>query len=256
MKKLYVFLAFIGPLMQFGMAILSVFVTDFIDLKTKYGLAEELYLEPAPFAFMIWNFIFLSYISLGFYQLRPALLNDPQWMQARPYIFLSTLGNTIWFLGDFQANLFISLIGFLTMLLTLTKLNNIFSLGQRSPSYAHFWFVKFPISLFYGWISIAFPLGVTLWLMQAFGISGNEVFNPEIWSSMVVIIALGIFGSLYLGHKVSPIYLLAGIWGLFWIFVANRYLGNMILAVTAAFAVFFLVSAWISTQIRTLSMNA
>ncbi|MEO1655110.1 MAG: hypothetical protein AAFU64_16300, partial [Bacteroidota bacterium] len=82
---------------------------------------------------------------------------------------------------------------------------------------------------------------------------GNELFNPEIWSAIVVMVALGIFGSLYLGRKVSPVYLFAGIWGLFWIFVANRYMGNMILAVSAAFAVLFLVSALISMQIRKIS---
>ncbi|MEO1051373.1 MAG: hypothetical protein AAFX87_12160 [Bacteroidota bacterium] len=221
MKTLFRILAFLGPLLQFGMAILSVFVTDFIDLKTKYGLPEELYLEPAGAAFAVWNIIFLSFIVLGIYQLKPSLKDDQRWVSARPFIFVSCMGNIIWFLGDFSTNLTISLFGFLIMLVTLTKLNNIFKLGEKSVSQRERWLVKFPISIFYGWISIAFPLGVTLWLMQTFGLSGYEVLSPEAWSVLVIVVALAIFGYLLWKRKVSVVFISAVVWGLFWIFVAN-----------------------------------
>ncbi len=235
MKLLLTVLAFLGPIMQFAMAIVSVFVTDFADLQSKYGIPEPLYLEPAPMAFLIWNVIFLSYIALGIYQLQPSLRHDPQWTKARPYVFLSCLGNIIWFLGDFQANLFISLIGFTLMLLTLTQLNMIFQLGESSSSPSERWLVKLPISIFYGWITIAYPLGFTLWLMQEFRLTGREVFSPEIWSTLIVLVALLIFATLLWLRKVSLVYVCAGIWGLYWIYQSNTGLRE-VLAITAAWA--------------------
>lgn len=240
MNNLFRWLAFLGPIMQFGMSIISVFITDFIDLKSKYSLSENLYLQPYFPAFFIWNIIFLSFIGLGIYQLNSSLKEDPLWITGRPYVFASCLGNTIWFLGDFYTNLSISLVGFVIMLIALTQINNIFSLGKKKYSTIEFALIKFPISVFYGWITIAFPIGVTLWLMKNFGLSGRELFSPEIWSAIVIFVALAIFGSLYFKDKVSTTYVVVGIWGLYWIFVANNNI-YPIIAYSALFSIAILI---------------
>lgn len=249
MTNIWRWLALFGPLLQFGMALLSVFVTDFIDLETKYGLPEPLYLLPAGPAFLIWNIIFLSYIALGIYQLRQPLRTDARWVQARPYVFFSCLGNSVWFLGDFSTNLTVSLFGFLIMLLTLTRLNHLFELSEKSPNGSVRWFVKFPISIFYGWVSVAFPIGVTLWLMADLGLEAGNPTGVDRWSSAILMIAFGLFSFLWLTQRVSLFYSAVGVWGFFWIYIGNsgsdRLLTDVALAVTLLLLIqLLLVRLW------------
>lgn len=221
MRQLFTILAFLGPVLQILAAAVSVFVNNFGDFRSKYGIAERLYLQPASPAFIIWNLIFLSFLALGIYQLRPSLRHDERFVKARPFIFLSGLGNCIWFYGDIQVMLSICTVGFLIMLISLSRLNVIFDLGECSANPRDWWLVKFPISIFYGWITIAFPIGITLWLMTDFGLTGYEIGTPVIWSVAIVVVALGIFSMLFWRGWVSPVFQLTGIWGLFWIYRAN-----------------------------------
>lgn len=240
MKKLWTFLALMGAILQLAAAFITSQMNDFSNFENKYGLPEKLYLQPGGPAFIIWSVIFISFILLGIYQAKPSLLNDERFVKARPYIFLSGIGNVIWFYGDTTVVLVICTLGFTMMLVSLTKLNILFSLGERSQSYQEFWFIAFPISLFYGWITVAFPIGITLWLMSDFQISGNEFLSPDIWSTLIIFIALGIFSVLYWFGKVSFVFVSAGIWGLYWIYARNAN-ADLILGYAALFAAIVLV---------------
>lgn len=221
MKKLFVVLALLGPIMQFVAAFVASSAVDFDRPDTGVGLPVPLYLEPGGFAFAIWPVIFIAFVLLGIYQAHPSRLDDPRWIQARPFVFLSGLGNTIWFYGDVNGMLLICTIGFIIMLFSLTKLNNVFALGEKSVSVNERWFIKFPISLFFGWITVAFPIGITLWLITDFGITGQAWLSPALWSSIILVVAGSLFAWLFWQRWVSKIFLLTGVWGFFWIYVAN-----------------------------------
>ena len=239
MKKLFSLLAFIGPVMQFVAAFIASNAVDYDRPDINDSIPVPLYLEPAGLAFAIWPVIFIAFLLLGIYQLKPSRLNDLRFARGRPYIFLSGLGNTIWFYGDVNGILSICTVGFVIMLVSLTKLNNIFSLGEKSASINERWFIKFPISLFFGWITVAFPIGITLWLIKDLGITGQSFLGPEGWSLIIVIAAFSLFAALYWFEKVSIVFPVTGIWGLGWIFASNIN-DKMLLAMAAALAAVFL----------------
>lgn len=221
MKRFFAILALVGPLMQFAAAFVASSAVNYDRPDTNDSIPVPLYLEPGGFAFAVWPVIFIAFSLLGIYQLKPSRLEDQRFIKARPFIFLSGFANTVWFYGDVNGDLLICTIAFITMLLCLLKLNDIFELGSPSQSINERWFVKFPISLFFGWITVAFPIGITLWLITDFGITGREFLTPQIWSIIIIAIALSIFGILYWKRKVSTVFVVVGIWGLFWIFFKN-----------------------------------
>ena len=239
MKRLSALLAFIGPVMQFVAAFMTSSAVNYDRPNTNDSIPVPLYLEPGGLAFAIWPVIFIAFVLLGIYQLKPSRLDDSRFVKGRPFIFLAGLGNTIWFYGDVNSILSICTIGFIIMLVSLAKLNNIFFLGEKSVSIHERWFIKFPISLFFGWITVAFPIGITLWLITDFGLTGESFLGPEAWSALIIVVAFGVFATLYWLEKVSIVFLIAGIWGLSWIFVANIN-DKMILAMLAALAAVFL----------------
>lgn len=240
MNHLFRILALLGPLLQFAAAFAASAAVDYNRPDTDDSIAIPLYLEPGGFAFAVWPVIFISFSMLGFYQLRKQFSEDPRFIRGRPFIFLTGLGNTIWFYGDVNGILTICTIGFVLMLLSLIQLNNLFSLGKKSSSINERWFINFPISLFFGWITVAFPIGITLWLITDFEITGEAFLSPEIWSASIILAALGLFSTLYVKKRVSSFFVSVGNWGLFWIFAAN--MGQQpLIAYTALIALVTLV---------------
>ncbi len=228
MKKLWVYLAFLGSVMQFAAAFIASNAQEFDRPDTVSKLPVRLHLLPGGLAFAIWPVIFISFVLLGAYQLKPSRLEEERFIQARPFIFLSGLGNTIWFVGDVYQVLTICIIGFILMLGSLIYLNSIFRLGEKSASIYERWFINFPVSLFFGWITVAFPIGVTLWFIKDFGWTGEMFLSPDLWSTLVVLAAFGLFSFLSLTKKVSIVFLSVGIWGLFWIYFRNANTGLLV----------------------------
>ncbi|MEL6254362.1 MAG: hypothetical protein AAFR87_20305 [Bacteroidota bacterium] len=222
MKNILRYLAFLAPILQLATALIASSAVDFNRPDTDDMIPVPLYLEPGGFAFVIWPVIFITFILLGIYQLGKNRHNDSRFILGRKYIVTSCLGNIIWFYGDVYNNLFICTIGFVIMLISLLVLNNIFQLGEVSKDFKDKWLVKMPVSLFFGWITVAFPIGITLLLISEFGLTGEDFLSPAIWSSFVIVFALGIFLSLFILRKVSTFFVGTGVWGFFWIFMANR----------------------------------
>lgn len=221
--------ALVGPMLQFAVSLASIFFNDFgMPLDEKYGLPERLYLQPSGIAFAIWNFIFIWFIIMGFHQFKLERKDDPMWVKARPYIVASTLANSIWLIADAYALTGICLVAFVVMLVSLIRLYVVIGVAKRKFEFKERLQVKYAVSIFFGWISFAFPIGITIWLMSFFQISGNEVLGPAIWSSILVGIACCIFLSLYLTKTVTTAYVMVGIWGLFWLYVRTSYYSELL----------------------------
>ncbi|MEO0895314.1 MAG: hypothetical protein AAFY71_02765 [Bacteroidota bacterium] len=234
--------ALVFSLLQFSAPFISRQFTNFVDLQTKYNLPEKLYLEPAGPAFSIWGFIYLGFAVMGFYQMKNSLKDEPKWVLARPYMVLVSIGNIVWLISDAFANTSICLLAFMVLLYGLIKLHDTLRIAKDSFTLQEKLTVKYPVSLYFGWVSFAFSLGVILWLMSFFQISGNEVLSPGIWSTIVVAIAGSIFLFLYLRNLVTTSYALVGVWGFYWVYVKTSAYAELLATVALTAMIFLLIS--------------
>lgn len=221
MKKstLLPILGFLGPLIMFcAFLYVSIFIGN---VRQEDNLIIPLYLVPAGLAFLIWPVIYFYMLYVGIYQLRSEVKSDSRFQQAAPLLLINGMANALWFYADYTQNNSLVILTFLVMLGTLIKLNNLFELGKTSPNPKEFWRIKVPFSLYFGWITIAFPVGVTLWLIADFQFTGGSYHGNMWWASSILLVAGTIIGSLYTFKAVSSIFLGTTIWGLFWIGVNN-----------------------------------
>ncbi|MEL6674784.1 MAG: hypothetical protein AAFR61_21430 [Bacteroidota bacterium] len=196
----------------------------------------EFFLEPAGYAFIIWGLIYLGYIALGLYQIRPAMWEDPRFVEARPYLILNAFFNSFWFIGVARNFLWMTVLCMLVMLLTLIQLSRYLELGQSGQNRAEKWWVKLPIALYFGWITLATPINITSWLAAEVGWTGASLFSPAVWSTLILGIAAAIILTLYLTRQVNGAYLLVGVWGLFAIFIANLARSSLVAATALGLA--------------------
>lgn len=217
------------------MIIAAILVVNFIGFNVTRDMDPppvRLYIEPAGYAFIIWSFIYIGYIVLGIHQYRPKYRDDKRFIEARPYIILNALANALWFSGVILNVLWLTVVFMIIMLYTLIKLSIIFELGKPTENWEEKVAVKLPLALYFGWITIATPINFTSFLLVDFGLTGQSSFGPEVWSIIILIVAVAIVMTLYLTKKVNGTYLLVGVWALTAVYVANS--GDSQLVATAS----------------------
>lgn len=242
MNKLFATLTFFSTLLMLLGCILMVTLIGFNVTAPLDPPPVPVYFVPAGYAFIIWFFIYVGYIALGFYQWQSTNLNLPKFMKSRPYIILNALANITWFLGVISNQLWLTVICILTMLFTLVRLAIYLELGQAGKDWQEKLLVKLPLALYLGWITVATPINLTSFLIKDLNWTGQSVLNPEIWSVLVLGFALVIFYSLYLVRKVNAVFLLVGVWAFTAIYVGNNQLSPLVAGVALGMAIVLLLT--------------
>lgn len=168
-------------------------------------------LTPAPAAFAIWSVIYIGLMLTMLYQLGTskktesgAELSD----QIGPWFVVSCLANMGWIFSWHFGAQTLAMIWMFVLLGTLVFLQK--EVRGLDHSWQERWLVKAPISLYFGWMTVATIASVSVWLMSL-GFTGWGV-PSQVWQAVVVllgglIVAVGIF------KNRDSLYGLAAMWG-------------------------------------------
>jgi len=182
---------------------------------------QQIYLEPAGYAFVIWLFIYMGYVLFGIYQLWFVKRLGEKYYKAAPYVILNSLCNVGWFYAVRIDSYLLQVVFILGMLLTLIAINTYLDLADLTGrSIWNLRLVVFPISIYLGWITAATPINVAFWLARDYGIT-DLLLGPIVWSILLVIVSTILFGFLFFKRLINPYTLGAGIWALIAIGLAN-----------------------------------
>ena len=110
---------------------------------------------PAGYVFSIWGLIYLALIAFAIYRLLPGNRNNNQLLGIDLLFLVSCVANVSWlFLWHYEMFPW-TLIAMLLLLLSLISIYLRLGTGNLDASFAEKWLVKYPFSLYLGWVSVA-----------------------------------------------------------------------------------------------------
>ena len=117
-------------------------------------------ITPAGYAFSIWSLIYLGLIAFSIYQALPS--KTERFRSIRSVYILNCAANCAWLYFWHQEAILVCVVIISIMLGTLIFIN---SKLQTTESTGEFWSAKFPFSLYFGWVTVATILNVTIALV-------------------------------------------------------------------------------------------
>ncbi|MEB3341877.1 tryptophan-rich sensory protein [Okeania sp.] len=189
---------------------------------------KNVLITPASYAFAIWGLIYLGLISLGIYQVLPAQRENKILPRCQYFLVGASLAQIVWvFL--FQYQLFIlSVLAMLAILGCLICLYLNLGISYEKVSKKDKWFVHHPISIYFGWISVATIVNVAC-ALDNLGWNSSEQIGI-IWTIIMLIIGT-VIATIINIQKQDIAYTLVFIWAL--TAIAVRHLDILILAISA-----------------------
>jgi hypothetical protein len=120
-------------------------------------------LTPANYAFAIWGVIYLGLVAFGIYQLSSNQRSNPRMQKLRLPIILASVFQSIWIYQFQLRNYWISVALMIGILLSLAVAflfiqqdSDLLKLPARGRiSRTEKWLVQIPVSVYFGWISVA-----------------------------------------------------------------------------------------------------
>ena len=135
-------------------------INDLTIGEISNNIFGDVLITPAGYAFAIWGLIYLGLISLGVYQVLPKNKENDYLDKLGYYLVISSLAQSVWvFL--FLSRLFVlSTVAMVTILIPLVLVYLDLNISLKSRSKQDKWFVNFPISVYFAWITVATILNV------------------------------------------------------------------------------------------------
>jgi hypothetical protein len=147
----------------------------------------KVFFVPAGYVFSIWGIIYIGWIALTIFQLRPSQKDNPR-LRRLGYLFaLSNIANAVW-LFCWHYNAFgLSVLVMLALLGLLIASYLTLDVNRSSVSRAEYWSVDVLFSVYLGWITVATVANITDWLYfvgwDGFGIAAQT------WTVIMLAIA-------------------------------------------------------------------
>ncbi len=145
---------------------------------------------PAGYAFSIWGLIYLSLIVYALVQAAPSKRDGFDQSLIGPLFVLSCVFNIAWILAWHHLLIGLSLVFMLGILVCLILIYLRLERLKGSLTGADYWTLRFPFSLYLGWITVATVANVTIALYAA-GFRGGPISEP-IWAIIAIAAALAI----------------------------------------------------------------
>lgn len=188
----------------------------------------DIYFVPAGYVFSIWGLIYLGLLAFAIYQALPSQKDNPILKKIYPAYWIGNIANSVWiFLWHYEF-FPLTLVAMLTLLgclvyiyVQLTKTDLALDRNQKL-------FVKLPISIYLGWISVATIANATQ-VLYYFDWSGWGI-SPAMWGAIMLVIAT-FLGLLMLWRENDIPYVLVFIWA--FIGIANKQAETALVANTA-----------------------
>jgi hypothetical protein len=115
----------------------------------------QVYFTPAGYVFSIWGLIYLVLIAFGIYQALPGQRQNPRLRSIGFPFVLSCFANISWIFFWHYELFPLTLIAMLVLLGSLIAIYLRIGTGRHPVSRGEIFFVRFPFSLYLGWISVA-----------------------------------------------------------------------------------------------------
>ena len=194
------------------------------------------YFTPAPYVFSIWSIIYIGWILFALY---PFLKEAEGFThKVNLWYFTNLFANGIWIVLWHYGEYLLSVFVMIYLLFSLIVLYQRLEIGSMDNSTENIIFKKFPVSIYFGWITVA-----TIANMVAYLVSINVTFNDLDPIITVLVIAVGfIIGFLVVIRNTDYLYSLVFIWAYLGVFVAQS--GNQDLVANSAllFLLLFVVT--------------
>ena len=204
----------------------------------------SIYFVPAGYVFTIWGLIYLGILGFMIYQALPAQLDNRLIRKISPAYWISSLANIAWiFLWHYEIFTF-TLPVMLTILASLLYIYIQISKESSDLTLSQKWFIKFPFSIYLGWISVA-SIANASQVLFFFGWGGLGI-SPAVWTVIMLVIAAGL-GILMNWRENDALYVLVLIWAFVGIAVSQA--DTSMVAITALTAAVVLVFALVTRPV-------
>jgi len=198
------------------------------------------YLTPAGYAFSIWGLIYLGMLIFSIYQLFKS--DSENLDKIRLFFIASCLANIAWIFAWHNERLALSVVAMLTLLSSLILINID---GTSLRKSADKWIVRIPFSVYFGWVSVATVLNVTIFLISL-------GFKVEEFASNIIAVALLLTVTLIgivVREKINiPLYSLTIAWA--FTAIAVKQSGKTAVVATCAIAVIALIISSLSFFVK------
>lgn len=168
-------------------------------------------ITPANYAFAIWGLIYLGLIAFGLYQLQPTQRQNPRLRRCGYLLVLACLAQCIW-IYLFLYRLFpLSILAMAGILVPLIVMYRRLEFDQPVTSRQERWLVRFPISIYLGWITVATVVNGAIAL---YSVNWNGWgLAPAIWTVIMMLISTAIAAFVRYRYQ-DPAYPGVTIWAL------------------------------------------
>lgn len=210
-------MGFLGTLI---VNLLSVFLP--INGVTPGELSDALgnFFVPAGLTFMIWNVIYIALLGLTIYSIKSWFIKGeepPEFLDKIGIEFiLASIANIAWIFFWHYQIVYMSLIAMLILFGSLMSLYVRLGIGKNKEAIkTEKWFVHIPISIYFGWITIATVANITA-LFVDLGwdyIIAPSIFWEIVWTIIIISVAT-IITLLTLWFRKDIAYSLVIIWSL------------------------------------------
>ena len=178
---------------------------------------RDVYIIPADYAFAIWAPIYLGFLLFAVVQALPAQRDNPRFAATRLWLAGTALLNTAW-IEIFDALLFgLSAVVIVLMLAVALVMHRTMGIG-RVKVYGVERFVRFPFSLYAGWLTVATIVNVA-GVLAVNGWDGFGVPYP-VWGVVMLLVAAAIVLTTRLRWR-DPVYGGVLVWACVGIIVAR-----------------------------------
>lgn len=201
------------------------------------------YLTPSGYAFSIWGLIYLGMLVFSIYQLFKS--DSENLEKIRLFFIASCLANIAWIFAWHNQRLALSVIAMLVLLSSLVLINiDGLKLRENTDS----WLVRAPFSIYFGWVSVATVLNISIYLTSV-GFQADETASNVIAIALLLIVTVV---GIIVREKLSiPLYSLTLAWALTAIGVKQS--EKTVIVTACAIAVIALIISSLSFFVKTKS---
>lgn len=192
---------------------------------------------PAGLTFAIWGVIYILILLFAGYQLAQLfgkIDERNEYLDKISFWFiLGCIGNIVWvFLWHYE-QIILSMIPILVLFISLLISYVRLDIGNSDASKRERYFIHLPISVYFGWLTVAIIANVTAVLVT---LEVGDLFLGEVlWTVLVIIVAM-IITLLVIYQKHDVGYSLVIIWALLGIII-KQYGSNQMIVLTAGVSV-------------------
>ncbi len=259
MKSNYTFSKWVAALLFVVTLIINYLVSAFRINGTTTGEVSNDFpnlFAPIALTFAIWGLI---YLSLGLYTIRQfgvwagkkSKTTDKVITKITPLYIATSLVNTAWIFAWQYKVIWLSLLLIVALLILLIWINMV--LDTEKLEGKDYWLIKFPFSIYFGWLTVATIANAVVWLVSI-GWDGLAI-SEQFWTVAIMVIGalIGIITSLRFR---SAAYILVFAWAYFGILlkhISPSYFNNtypqIVICATLLIAVFVFTAALVNGKL-------